>query len=1344
MIDSFTAYTKSIALLFLFGFVSNYECLAQLGIPLLDNIPPKEYSKDLTIAGPQIFNVICGEKGRLFASNVGGVIYYDGTKWGAVPNASEIWRSNLLRDENGLIYLAGGEEFGWISDDSLGVPTYHSCIEQLPDSVAEVANFFSIALHKEKVFFNAEVAVYGLNQGTTEIFSVRNEGTSKGLYKSQSELFLVDEDQGLLRWENDSFLLLPNTEKIYSKKPKSIFELNLPGEPLDLLILTLQDGFFRFRDGRIENYPSSADRWLVKCLDAVELPDGNIAVSSYGEGLLILDARGQLVQRYDPFNGLPDNLVIDVWHDGKGSLWLGMNKGLARMNYPSDYGQYDARLGLDEVVVSMAWLGDRLFAASSDVLYEKIARPEDGYPEYFRSWDVFPFNINHLVNYRPESADADRLLLVDNNHLYDWDGNSTPAKLELGTVGKQVLVSKRFPGRVYVGAVSTVFAVEMEPQMRIVSRVDIGKAVGNNLLEDESGQVWVGDESVVRIPVDENGLPGAAIALDSSRGWKPEMGYTGLVHWDEEVTFRTEIGLYYWDKELGKMMAYPEEHNPWGGKNVWIFEPWGKDRAFVMADNIEGLAVRNDRGEWSWDTIPSRSLPFTVFRDILPENDSILWAGTDDGVFRYNTRHQKDYQAPFQVLLRTATIGQDSLLRQDGGEVTLSPSYNDIQFAFTSTEMERRDALRFRYRMQGYQDTWSSWTDRRFAEYTNLAGGDYTFEVMARNVYGTESDVVQYHFHVATPWYLRWWAFVGYALLGMALIWWLLRLRVRSLIRARDRLEGLVVERTREIEAQKDIILQEKQETEKQKERAEESERVKKRFFANMTHELRTPLTLILGPVAQLRAGASEPGSRDQLNLVERNGKKLLRLINQLLDIAKIESERMELHHVRRDMAAFVEEATSNFGQAARQKGILLHAHTPEKALMADFDPEKIEKVLFNLLSNAIKFTKSGERVDLRLSKAEQDGDPWMKIELSDGGIGIVPEDLPHVFDRFYQSDQIRDSRGTGIGLALCKELVELHGGSITVDSTVGKGSTFSILLPVKQSEAGEERAAPEKLGSADLYLADAESESALNKLDQAQITAEDARNIVLVVEDNDDVRTYIRSCIPGDYQVMEARNGQQGLEMALKWVPDLVLSDLMMPVMDGMEMTGRLKKEEATSHIPVVMLTSRAESDARLEGLETGADAYLTKPFNPAELQIRIQKLIELRQILRDKYRGEMLLGPQKVEATSMEESFLIKVQNLIRERLGDEQLAVADMADTVGLSQVQFNRKFKALTGTTPNKFLRSYRLDVARQLIEQNAGTMAEIGFQVGFKTAAYFSKCFMDEFGMSPSEVKNADK
>jgi DNA-binding response OmpR family regulator len=366
-------------------------------------------------------------------------------------------------------------------------------------------------------------------------------------------------------------------------------------------------------------------------------------------------------------------------------------------------------------------------------------------------------------------------------------------------------------------------------------------------------------------------------------------------------------------------------------------------------------------------------------------------------------------------------------------------------------------------------------------------------------------------------------------------------------------------------------------------------------------------------------------------------------------------------------------------------------------------------------------------------------------LEVSDGGKGIHAEDLPHVFDRFYQSDQAQGERGTGIGLALCKELVELHGGSIAVESVVGKGSTFLVTLPLHQENVSQNGQGIEIQGSADLYLVDSQSETdpmgiGLEQVSEKGITAENARNVVLVVEDNDDVRAYIRSCIPQEYQVIEARDGKQGLEMALEWVPDLVLTDLMMPIMDGIELTARLKKEEASSHIPIIMLTSRAEDDTRLEGLETGADAYLTKPFIPAELQIRIKKLIGLRQTLRDKYRGEMLLGPRKVEAASMEETFLLKVQDLIQERLGDEQFAVVDMAEAVGLSQVQFNRKFKALTGATPNKFLRSYRLGVARQLIEQNAGTMAEIGFQVGFRSAAYFSKCFADEFGVSPSEWK----
>ncbi|MEM6268791.1 MAG: ATP-binding protein [Bacteroidota bacterium] len=1185
-------------------------------------------------------------------------------------------------------------------------------------------------------FFEDDEFIIRLEKNTIDVIPALTKNYA--IFNFQNKLYAIDRKFGLTEWDGTEFSVIPRTQELGRRKIKAIFPFGDADDPPGMLFLSKSDGLYLLQNDTLRPLPSTADPWLkTRCYSATRLPDGNLAVATYGSGLLLLDSRGQLLQRLDEAAGLPDDLVIHAWYDGRGGLWLGLNKGLARLSYPTDLEQFDARLGLEDPVVGLAHLGEELIAATSSGLFRASARPEAGYPRYFDRVAAFPYGINDLQPYR-DAQGRPRLLLTDLGHLYDWDGRSAPRKLDFGDVAKKILLSTRFPGRAYVGGRNALHVVEYGSELRLRRTISLRHLTPDEIYERPDGEVWLSNDRLLRLPLGADSLPAAPMEVDSNHGWRAEMGVTGLRAWRGEMLLNSEIGLHRWEAEAGQLRPANDFPAAMQAHGVWLFEPLGPNSAFVTTGQTSGVAQWTAAEGWQWDTTALKYLPTTTIRAVEPEGHGVLWLGTDDGLFRYRRDHQKDYAAPFSVFVRAAIIGQDSLLRLDGGPVALAPAYNDIRFSFTATELERPEALRFRHRLRGYRAAWSPWSERRFAEYTNLPGGNYTFEIEARNQYDRIERIDAFAFTVGTPAYRQWWA-IGLYLLGLAggvilIVQW----RLRRLLKAKERLELLVRERTSEIEAQKQQIIAEKQETEKQKERAEESERVKKRFFANMTHELRTPLTLILGPVGRLREEIAE--AEAELQLVERNGRKLLRLINQLLDISKIESERMVLHPVRSDLAAFAGEVTENFRPAAREKGLLLHCEVPEAPLAVDFDPEKMEKVLFNLLANAIKLTPAGERVDLRVF-APSTADPTrVTLEVGDAGVGISPEALPHVFDRFYQSEGGRGQRGTGIGLALCRELVELHAGAITVQSEVGRGTIFRMVLPVRQTQAVDETPASQS-ESVDLYLADTRPHEFLPSApSEQQLLDEKARNLVLVVEDNADVRRYIRSCIPEDFAVLEAEDGEMGLEMALRWVPDLVVTDLMMPRRDGYELTAALRQAPATSHIPVVMLTSRAEAEARLQGLATGAEAYLTKPFNPAELQVRIRKLIEMRQALRERFRGELLLQPDKVKVDSVEEVFLRKVHTVVAERYREEKFGADDMAAAVELSRVQFNRKFKALSGATPNKFLRKYRLDIARQLVEQDAASMAEIGFRVGFSSAAYFSKCFADEFGMSPSQFR----
>jgi DNA-binding response OmpR family regulator len=409
------------------------------------------------------------------------------------------------------------------------------------------------------------------------------------------------------------------------------------------------------------------------------------------------------------------------------------------------------------------------------------------------------------------------------------------------------------------------------------------------------------------------------------------------------------------------------------------------------------------------------------------------------------------------------------------------------------------------------------------------------------------------------------------------------------------------------------------------------------------------------------------------------------------------------------------------------------------------------------LLSNAFKFTKEGGWIEVivtplprsRGDKSEPpisplgEGQRGVNISISDSGRGISPDFIPHIFDRFFQADDnyTKDHEGTGIGLALTKELVELHHGKIAVESKIGKGTTFTIILP-----SGNEHLKPEEMIVDDLSGDLEESEIMIPVLDDyKKMEIEDAKTgkekpLLLIVEDNDDLRSYIRSYLIADYRISEAIDGKMGLEKAIEKIPDLVISDVMMPKMDGMEFTRRIKNDERTSHIPAILLTAKAAMEDKLEGLEQGADDFLTKPFDPQELLVRIKNLIQQREKVREKYKGRLIFADRKTEEEflSADEKFLNKAGEFVRENLADPKLSVEEFAQHMAMSQSQLYRKLKGIIDLSPNEFIRSLRLQRASQLLKKQTGNIAEIAYEVGFSNPSYFSECFRKQFGKLPSE------
>jgi signal transduction histidine kinase/ligand-binding sensor domain-containing protein/DNA-binding response OmpR family regulator len=746
----------------------------------------------------------------------------------------------------------------------------------------------------------------------------------------------------------------------------------------------------------------------------------------------------------------------------------------------------------------------------------------------------------------------------------------------------------------------------------------------------------------------------------------------------------------------------------------------------------------------------------TVFdrRDGLPRNEIHFGsAGAKDGTLFFGGRHGLVVFHPEQLVLNPyippvritelrisdnpVAVGPDSPLTRSllvTKEVRLGPEQNDLALTFASLDFAHPERNRYRFRLEPNDQDWRVATGSRTAQYTNLDPGTYIFSVMGSNGDGIWSpEPASLQIVITPPWYRTGWANTLYvlAIIGFAV----------GVYRA--------------------LINRERMHMALEMERAEAShlqnlDHLKSRFFANISHEFRTPLTLLMSPLQRLQEDPAS-GTPELFGTMARNARRLGRLIDQLLDLSRLEADRMPSRWRHGDWCQFMRALTSSFTAIAEQRGIVFESRWPAQSSTAWYDSDLIDKILVNLLSNAFKFTPGGGEITSTVKLAETSGPrPWpghpdeemgeavtMTIIVHNTGSHIPAHDLENVFDRFHQVVENSDygDLGSGIGLALVKELAEWCGGDVDVSSDIQAGTAFTVTLPLFLSAppsnvpaaAGDENHVGDGLAKdTELILAEEEMDD----------LPESALPTVLVVEDNADLRNYVREELADEFQVLVAANGKSGLELARSEIPDLVLSDVMMPEMDGMELCRALKADDLTNHVPVILLTAKAEAGSRREGLETGADDYVAKPFDVTELRIRIRNLIEQRRLLAERYDKLEVARPGRASnpVPTADDRFLAKAREIISANLEDPEFRVEALCREIGMSRTQLHRKLKAVAGRSAGDFLRAERLNKAAEMLGQGEGNVTEVAYAVGYRSLSQFAKAFREQFGMAPSDFE----
>lgn len=658
-------------------------------------------------------------------------------------------------------------------------------------------------------------------------------------------------------------------------------------------------------------------------------------------------------------------------------------------------------------------------------------------------------------------------------------------------------------------------------------------------------------------------------------------------------------------------------------------------------------------------------------------------------------------------------------------EIVLPPNKHFFSIKFSALNYFNPDRDQYMYKLDGLNSDWLP-VDAKNHEivFNGLNPGHYTLRVKAANSDGVWIDKeATLGITIQPPFWKTNTAFAMYVglLLGILLI-------ARKLIQQREKLKFALEEERREIQ------------------RIHELDMMKVKFFTNVSHEFRTPLTLILTPIERLIKKATDSEELTQFQLIQRNGKRLMKLVNQLLDFKKLEVHEIKFVPLRGDIIDFARDTVFSFSDLSDKKHIRLSFETSIEHLETLFDHDKLEKILFNLLSNAIKFTLENGIVSVRLDVLQEEEAKFLRIEVKDTGIGIPEDKLDRIFEPFFQNELPKSlvNIGSGIGLSITKEFVRIHGGRITVTSEVGKGSCFSVLLPLPDIDHGAQ-AEVEQDDSFTLVEEDSDLQNAGHAVEILEKQAvKTRRKSLLLVEDNDDFRFYLKDNLKFLYTIHEAKNGVEGWNQILAVQPDLIVSDIMMPEMNGIELCTKIKSDERVSHIPVILLTARSSEEQRLEGFKTGADDYITKPFNFEVLEARIKNLLRQREKSQKSFRKTLDVKSSELQITPLDVKFIENAVKSVEKNISSQDFSVEDLGVELGISRAYVFRKILALTGKTPLEFIRTIRLQHAAQLLEKSQLSVREVAYKVGFNNPKYFTKYFKEQFHVLPSEYVTLKK
>ncbi|WP_418603597.1 hybrid sensor histidine kinase/response regulator transcription factor [Hwangdonia sp.] len=1335
----------------------------------------RNFSLQEGLSQSSVLSIIQDKKGFLWFGTRDGLNTYDGNEFKVFRHHSQ----DIGSVSNSFIKVLHEDAAGnlWVGTiDGLNkynkeANTFERYIIETGEIGIDNFEIWSIAEDKDAFLWigtNLGLKKFDTKKGV--FVKLNNSNLDIELFNTPVRALLVSSEQEL--WVKTTehigvYNLITKDVKYYEYPKKSAVELNKNNVSVfyqdrekniwlgfkdGLSVLNKTTDLFEFFSLTLQKERAVADHVRSLCEDYL----GNIWIGTYN-GLYILDANKKTISHVvhdekNP-NSLSQNSIYKVYQDIKGDIWIGTYAGgISYYDRSFDVFQHFSS-GADQTKLNYKVVSAFVEDENNNLW---IGTEGGGINVYNKKTGEFTYHQNNPQI--PSSLSANNVKAMIQDHAGNFWIGTHDEGLNFLNPNKYPFKFKHFKNEPHnTGSLSN---------NRIIA-----------LYEDEQNHIWIGTSggglnvlnpktnTVTRIK-DALGLAGKLIYKITKSTNKNELiigGSNGLATINISSKKMSKVDYLGVDNSQisdAVLSIYNDTDN-----NLWI----GTEGDGLYQYN------KNTKETLKFDT--TKGLPNDVIYGIVADDANHIWLSTNYGLSRIHVKtHQiKNFNASDG--LQSNEFNYGAYLKNKKGEllfggangfnifdpdaitentfvppvtitefkvnnkpylnisdsiqhITLKHNQNVFNFDFVALSFSQPNKNQYAYKLEGFDIEWNYIGNKKSATYTNLDSGDYIFKVKASNNDGlwNEKGAAMSLTILPAPW-LTWWAYLFYALVLTAVI---LVVRKYSLIRIRERNE----------------LKQERLE----KERIEEVNKLKLELFTNISHDFRTPLTLILGPLERLlKRDNLDAFVRDQHEIMYRNASTLMELITQLLDFRKSESGKLLLKASKSNIVPFVNEIKLAFNELARAKDIDFSLTSTEQDIEVWFDRTKLKKIIFNLLSNAFKFTSKGGKITIEISIFEKSKNikskNWVKVKVTDNGSGISKANKKFVFDRFYQ---LGERSGTGIGLSLTKNLVELHKGSIKVKSSENNGTAFTVKLPLGHAHLNKGQMTEimnenlenktfniEKAAYVDKSIVEQQKQKPIETMPLNK-----SLSTILIVEDNVEVRTFIQSIFLNNYNVLDAENGVKAIEIAKAHDIDLIISDVMMPIMNGMDLCHEIKTNIKTSHIPVILLTAKTSQENQKSGFQLGADAYITKPFDAHILEIRVDNLLKSRKKLIDKFKKDIILQPKELTVTSADEKFLKKAIGIVETNISNPEFSITSFIDDMGSSRSVLYRKLKALTDQSISEFIKTIKLKRAAQLISKSDMNISEIAYDLGFNDLKHFRKSFKKLFNVLPSQYRES--